>query len=240
MNVRAIQTLSQLYWRQDLSSLLFLLFDAMALPCFIFYFGWRMTMDVPEALPRFLVDGLIVGIGIGATSRVGFAILADVHKGRLSLIKSAGIRTREYLGLHVSVGVVFGCFSILSGCVVINAFGLAALSLNQIALLLIIAAFSGLAMGAIGGAIAVSASQFKQGYTWLSSAAVGLTFLSPVLYPREALIEPIQTLMLISPLTHAATLMQSTFAGEIGAATSWAFLICLTIAMALTLRKLLP
>lgn len=239
MNFRAIKIMSKLYWRQEPSSLLFLLFDALALPCFIFYFGWRMTTQMPEALPRFLVDGLIVGIGIGATSRVGFAILADVHKGRLSLIKSVGIRTQDYLALHVFVGVMFGCFSVASGCLVVNYFGLAALSISQMGLLLIVAALSGIAMGAIGGAIAISSSQFKQGYTWLSSAAVGLTFLSPVLYSPDVLIEPFRSLTLVSPLTHSATLMQSAFAGEIGPGTAWAFLICLTLGLTLALRKML-
>ncbi len=240
MRLRTITTLSKLYWRQEPSSLLFLLFDALALPCFIFYFGWRMTADMPEALPRFLVNGLIVGIGIGATSRVGFAILADVHKGRLSLIKSAGIRIGDYLGLHVLVGVVFGCFSVASGCLLLNQTGLAALGLAQIGLLLVVAALSGSAMGAIGGAIAVSCSHFKQGYTWLSSAAVGLTFLSPVLYSPQVLSEPFRTLTLASPLTHTATLMQSIFAGGVGPGPAWAGLVGLTMCLTLALRKVLP
>ncbi|WP_227270868.1 ABC transporter permease [Roseobacter weihaiensis] len=239
MKVQTIKTLSKLYWRQEASSLLFLLFDALALPCFIFYFGWRMTTGAPEALPRFLVDGLIVGIGVGATSRVGFAILSDVHKGRLSLVKSAGVRTQDYLGLHVCVGMLFGCFSVASGCLIVNLFGLATLGFAQIGLLVVIAALSGIAMGAIGGAIAISSSQFKQGYTWLSSAAVGLTFLSPVLYSPDALIEPLRTLSLFSPLTHSATLMQSAFAGETGPGTAWGFLVCLAMGLTLAVRRML-
>jgi ABC-2 type transport system permease protein len=204
--VATVLRVARLYWLQDPAGTLFTAFHAVVLPMLVFYFGVRIARGHPETLLRMLAGGIAIGTGIGAATKVGFAILADVQLGRLALIRSIGIAKSGYFGAHIASALAFGLLSTGACLLVLINFDLLTVKPWQIGPFVLVALASGGAMGALGALIAVTAPDHATGHARLSLASAGLAFVSPVFYPTAMLPLPLAVLSWASPFTHAAEL----------------------------------
>jgi ABC-type polysaccharide/polyol phosphate export permease len=202
----------RLYWLQSPSSMIFMAFDAIILPALIFYFGVRITRGDVDMLNRYLAGGVATGLGIGATTKVGFSVLSDIQLKRLPLIRSLGVPKLGYLGAHIGTALCFALLSAAASSTLLQLTGFAVLRGASLWPLSIAALASGAAMGALGAAIATVARDYASGHAWLSIASLGLAFLSPVFYDIAALPWPIAWLSWLSPFTHTAVLVNAVIA----------------------------
>jgi ABC-type polysaccharide/polyol phosphate export permease len=222
---------ARLYWLQDRAGTLFTAFHAVLLPMLVFYFGVQIARGQQETLLRFLAGGIAIGTGIGAATKVGFAILADIQLGRLALIRCTGISKSGYFGAHIASALAFGLLSTGSCLLLLTSLDLIAVKPWQLAAFLLVAFASGGAMGALGALIAVTAPDHATGHARLSLASAGLAFVSPVFYQTAMLPLPLAVLSWASPFTHAAALNRALMEGAGLPMTHLAAVLALFVAM---------
>jgi len=212
--IRQVADLMWLYWLHSPAGLIFMVFDAILLPSMIFYFGARLAHGDGAILGRYVAGGITTGLGVGATTKVGFAVLSDLQLGRLALLRCLGVGKARYVGALVATAVLFGLLSATVGLLVARATGLTEIGVEALPALMLVAAIGGGAMGAMGAAIATASRDYATGQGLLSIASLGLAFLSPVFYRLQDLPALLQAAAYLSPFTHTAAMVQAVLAGR--------------------------
>ena len=73
---------------------------------------------------------------------------------------------------------------------------------------------AGSSVGSLGAIIGLRATDYDQGNMLVAVTAVGFALVSPVFYALDRLPRPLQFVAMLSPLTHATTLLRTMVDGD--------------------------
>ena len=198
-----------IYWIEDRSSLLFAAFDTLIVPALMMYLGVCLLRGDGASLVHWLAGCLAFGTGLSTMTSCGALVLHDQLRGRVTLLRSAGVGPGSYLLAHLGAALALSMVSVCGGIAGLCAIGVISPSASMIVFLLGASLIGGTAMGAIGAAIGATAPHIRSGQARLSMGSIGLTLIGPNFYHIERLPEALRIVAQFSPFYALARVDQA-------------------------------